>query len=140
MLEQVTFLLAVIGYAGLAAATVAAARGRLHPGFWRSVAAVIVLHVLLVWGVRYDWQFAQAVRNGYAGFVIFHAALAMICGSLAAPDPLARRLIVTAFAIVSAGAIGAVFRYDVVAIYRVPVLIAALGGTVGLIWARRPKR
>lgn len=119
MLEHVTFLLALIGYTGLTATAVVAAGGRLPVRFWRAVALVILLHVILVWTVRYEWRFSAAVRNGYGGFVAFHAALAMILASVGVKERRARVLVWTAFAIVSLGAIGAVFRYDVVAHYRV---------------------
>jgi hypothetical protein len=56
---------------------------------WRAVAVVIVVHVSMVWSYRYGWRFDLAVRNGYAGFAMFHTALAMIVASTAAR---ARRL------------------------------------------------
>jgi hypothetical protein len=139
MFEQVTFLLAMIGYAGLTATAVVSARGRVPAGLWRAVAAIIVAHVALVWAVRYEWQLAQAVRNGYGGFVVFHGALAIIVLSLATPDVVSRRLILAAFLIVSAGAVAAVFRYEVVAIYRVPVVLCALGGVIGIAAAYRAR-
>ena len=77
-LEHLTFLLAFVGYAGLTTTAVAAAHGRLSLGLWRATALVIVAHVILVWSVRYEWQLSAAVRNGYVGFAVFHAALAMI--------------------------------------------------------------
>jgi hypothetical protein len=87
---QLTFLLAIVGYAGLTATALLAAHGRMPVRFWRIVTLVIVAHVALVWTVRYEWRFALAVRNGYAGFVVFHAALAMIAGSLLASRRTAR--------------------------------------------------
>lgn len=132
MLEQITFGLAFIGYAGLTATAVIAAHGRLPMRFWRATAVVVVVHVLLVWLVRYEWQFAEATRNGYAGFLLFHGALAMIVASVLTAERSARVLVWTAFAVVSAGAVGAVFRYDIVAPYRVPVILTALAGTVAL--------
>jgi hypothetical protein len=132
MLERITFLLAVIGYAGLTTTALLAALRRLPVVFWRGVALVIVTHVVLVWMVRYDWQFASATRNGYVGFLAFHGALALIVASLFLGDRRARVLIWSAFAIVSLGALGAVFRYEVVAIYRAPVMLAAAVGAGGL--------
>jgi hypothetical protein len=133
---SVTFFLAMAGYVCLTAAAVGAVRQ--PPKFLIRVTAAIVLsHVLLVWSVHYDWSLTAATRNGYAGFVMFHAALAAIVGAMAAPEPLARRLIVAAFAIVSVGALGAVFRYDVVRIYRVPVIVCAAAGGIGVVRAAR---
>jgi hypothetical protein len=143
MLERGTFLLAVIGYAGLTATAVIAAHGRLPVRFWRAMALVILLHVWLVWTVRYEWRLAEAIRNGYVGFLAFHGALAMIMASVMVAERNARVLVWAAFAVVSLGAIGAVFRYDVVTVYRTPVILIALVGTVALIRAywlehRRP--
>lgn len=132
MIEFVTFLLAPIGYAGLTAVAVLAAHGRLPVALWRATAFVIVTHVSLVWHVRYDWQVSEATRNGYVGFVVFHGALLAILVSLGSAFALARRLIIAAFAAVTVGAVGATFRYEVVEIYRIPVLVCAAAGLLGL--------
>lgn len=131
-----TFLLAVIGYAGLTVSSILAGRGRLSPWFWRATAAVIVAHVALVWAIRYEWSWAQATRNGYAGAVIFHGALAVILVSLVVRASLAARLITVSFLVVSLGALGAVFRYGEVAPYRLIVISLAVVGVVGLIQSR----
>jgi hypothetical protein len=132
MAERFTFLLAVVGYAGLTVTALLAARGRLPVGLWRITAAIIVAHVTLVWSVRYGWSWAQATRHGYAGAVIFHGALLLVVTSVFAGNRTATRLIAVSFVVVTLGALGAVFRYDEVAVYR-PVVIglAAVGG-VGL--------
>ena len=137
MLEFITFLLAPIGYAGLTSTMVLSARGRWPSGLARVTAAIVVTHVFLVWHVRYEWQFSEATRNGYVGFVIFHAALAAMLTSLAVGVRIARRLVMAAFAAVSVGAIAATFRYDIVAHYRIPVLIIALTGIVSLAYGWR---
>jgi hypothetical protein len=123
-LEFITFLLALFGYAGLTAVTVMAAGGHVPTRLLRMTAAVIVVHVLMVWHVRYDW------RNGYAGFALFHGALAAILSSLVTSPPVARRLLTAAFLVVSLGAIAATFKYDVVRHYRVPVLLIAVTGII----------
>ena len=130
------FLLAVIGYAGLTVSAILAARGRVWPFLWRATAAVIVAHVALVWSIRYEWSWAQATRNGYAGAVIFHGALAVIVTSLFVRGALAARLIAASFVIVTLGALGAVFRYEDVARYRLIVISLAVVGVVGLIQSR----
>lgn len=140
-----TFLLAMVGYAGLTA-TVVAGLYRAHPRtFWRATAVVIVVHVAMVWSVRYGWDFALSVRNGYGGFVMFHGALAMIVASTVARERAAVLLVRLSFLVVSAGALGAVALYDVVAIYRLPVALCATAGTVALAhrlllprWRRAP--
>lgn len=139
-MEFITFLLAPIGYAGLTLTAVMAARGRLPRVFWRAVVLVIVTHVTLVWHVRYEWQFSEATRNGYPGFLLFHGALAAILASVVSGERAARMLIIGAFAVVTAGAIGATFRYEVVAMYRIPVLALAIAGAAGLLGAFRARR
>lgn len=134
MLVFVTFLLAIIGYAGLTAAAVAAAWGRLSLPPWRAVVAVIVTHVIMVWGVRYQWEFSEATRDGYGGFVLFHGALLAILASAVAPVHAARWLIWAAFLIVTLGAVAATFTEEVVGIYRIPVLLLAVTGLAGMVW------
>lgn len=138
MLEQLTFLLAPVGYAGLTVTAVA--YGRLPLLFWRATVLVIMAHVSLVWHVRYDWQFAQAARNGYAGFMLFHLALLMIIASAFARDALRRRLVWIAFGVVTLGALGAVFKYEIVARYRLPVIVCAVAGILALAHAYRRRR
>jgi hypothetical protein len=127
----ITFLLAFVGYATLAAAAVTAVV-RPRRGLIRVCAAIVLAHVVLVWRLRYDWQLAEATRNGPAGFVVFHTALAAILWATVAPDAWARRLIIAGFAIVTMGALGAVFRYDDVRSYRVPVIVCAVAGAAGI--------
>jgi len=128
VLEQLTFLLAPLGYAGLTASMISAVYRHTPLGLWRVTALVIVTHVGLVWHVRYAWQFNEATRNGYAGFAMFHTALLAIVVSTIVGEDLRRKLLVTAFLVVSLGASVAVYKYDVVAGYRFPVhAITAIG-------------
>ena len=127
-METLTFLLAMIGFAALAGSAVSAARGSLPRSLSAATASVVLVHVVLVWTFRYEGDIAQATRNGYAGFLIFHVALALIVAAPLLPPRPGRLATLVAFPIVCIGASGAVFRYDEVAIYRVPViLVAALG-------------
>lgn len=128
----ITFLLAILGYAGLTAVVALSARGGVPFRFWRGVAAVILVHVAMVWTYRYGGSFELAVRNGYGGFVMFHGALAMVLASTVTPEAVARRLIQVSFLIVTVGATAATFLYDVVAIYRIPVLVCAAVGVGAL--------
>jgi len=127
-IEFITFLLAPIGYVGLCANMGLTTQNRFNKKFLAMNAAIIVIHVFMVWSFRYGWSFAQATRNGYVGFLLFHGALLMIVGSLFVKTAMATRLIVIAFLVVSAGALGAVFRYEVVSLYRIPVILIALAG------------
>jgi hypothetical protein len=131
-LERLTFLLAVVGYAGLTTTAVLSAYGRFPARIWRAAAVAILVHVVLVWVVRYEGQLAQAIRNGYAGFLLFHAALILVAVSLTVPERHARQLVWIAFAIVTPGAIGAVFRYEAVTGYRNIVVAIAAVGVFGL--------
>jgi len=105
-----------------------ATKKQLNKKFMIATAAVIVVHVFMVWSFRYGWSFAQATRNGYVGFILFHGALSMIAAALFAKAKMATRLLVISFLVVSAGALGAVFRYDVVSPYRIPVILIAVVG------------
>jgi hypothetical protein len=140
MLELVTFLLAPIGYAGLTLTALKAARGAVPVILLRAVAVVILSHVVLVWVVRYEGQLSEATRHGYVGFVLFHTTLVAIIAAVFVREHIARRLIVAAFCIVTVGALGAVFRYDVVSMYRVPVIVCAVAGIAGLVRAYRLDR
>lgn len=129
----VTYLLAITGYVGLTYTAWATVNGRFSKPMWRLIAIVIVAHVVMVWMVRYSWKFDLAVRNGYLGFLLFHAALVIIVISTMVRDRLAHLLIHASFCVVTLGASGAVFLYDDVALYRIPVIVCALAGGYGLI-------
>ena len=133
-LEFLTFLLAPIGYAGLTTVTVMAAYGRMPTLLHRVTAAIIVTHVFMVWHVRYEWQFSEATRNGYGGFALFHGALLAIIASTVVPMRIAEKLLVAAFLTVTLGALVATSRYDVVRAYRIPVIVIAIAGVVGLVY------
>lgn len=141
ILEFVTFLSAMLGYGGLAVVVLSVGYGHVPKLPLKVLACVIAIHVLLVWTFRYEWQLSQATRNGYTGFIIFHTALVLIGISTVLRGRAAMILTNLAFLIVTVGAVGAVFRYEVVSIYRIPVVIfAGLGGfgLVRSISARRP--
>lgn len=129
----ITFLLAIVGYVGLTTVLLLSLRGAMPWMLWRIVAVVIVVHVAMVWTFRFHGDFSLAVRNGYAGFAMFHTALLVIVTSIFVQERIARRLIQVAFLIVTMGALGASFIYDVVAIYRIPVILCALAGGISLI-------
>ena len=127
-IETITFLAAIIGYAGLTANMVLVAASRHRRVYMLPVALIVFAHVLLVWQYRYEWEIAQATRNGYAGFLIFHTALLGILYAPLARDRDARRLVAFSFLVAAMGASGAVLRYDEVAVYRLPVFVCDLVG------------
>ncbi len=140
-IETITFLAAITGYAGLTANMVLVAADRHRPKHMTPVALIVFAHVLMVWQFRYDWEIAQATRNGYAGFVIFHAALLGILAAPLAGHPWAKRLVAFSFLVAAMGASGAVMRYDEVAVYRLPVFVCDLVGLSALAyWIFRRSR
>lgn len=127
-IEFITFLLAFTGYIGLAMNATLVATDRHSRYYMIPVALIVAVHVLMVWWFRYDWQFAQATRNGYAGFLLFHTALLSIIASPAAGRIWSARMVLFSFLVVTMGATGAVFRYEVVAMYRYPVILVGITG------------
>ena len=130
----ITFFFAVIGYTGLTITLLLSLKKNIPHLFWRIVSLIILIHVFMVWSYRYDWQFAVSVRNGYSGFLIFHTALLMILLSNFVKENIEKTLIRISFIVVTTGAVGAVFKYDVVAVYKILVLICAAVGSTGLLW------
>jgi len=132
-LTFITFFLAITGYCGLTIAILFSLQEKIPIQFWRIVSAIILLHVIMVWSFHYEGNFFTAVRNGYSGFIIFHSALLMIIVSNFVKRKLAILLVRISFIIVSIGAVGAVFRYDVVAVYKLPVIFFVLLVVVSVI-------
>lgn len=128
-----TFVLAILGYLGLTAVMLRSLWYPVPKRWWSVVVAVIFTHVVMVWMFRYDWQFELAVRNGYVGFVLFHTALLIMVGSSFVSERLMRVGIIIGFCVVSLGASGAVFRYEVVELYRIPVLGCAGFGILAML-------
>ena len=122
MTESLIFLGAFLAYTGLGISNTLTWRGRFDRRLAVFIAMIVTAHVYGVWSHRYDWQIDQATRNGYTGFLIFHTALIAINVAAVVNERAGIWLHRLAFTIVSMGAIGATFRYDVVAIYRIPVL------------------
>lgn len=131
-IASVTFFLAMLGYVGLTLAVLLAAVDRSPIWAARTAAPIILLHVALVWSFRYEWQMTQATRNGYLGFLIFHSALLLILASAFLRGCMGQTLPLLAFLAVTAGALGAVFRYEEVEVYRIPVILCAVAGFIGL--------
>ena len=131
-IETITFLAAIAGYAGLTANMALIAADRHRRQYMMPVALIVFAHVLMVWHFRYEWEITQATRNGYAGFVIFHAALLGILAAPLAGNRWARRLVACSFLVAAMGASGAVMRYDEVAVYRLPVFVCDLVGLSAL--------
>ncbi len=138
MLSQLTFPLAGVGFALLAVAGGLATMGKCPRWLVVLTAAVILTHVGFVWQFRYEWSFAQATRNGYFGFALFHTALLLlVIAALVSGIRAQRNLLFATFLIVCVGANGAVYRYDVVALYRIPVHAVTLAGIAFALWGLR---
>ena len=132
-LTFIIFLLAIIGYAGMTSVVLLSLNKPIPILLWRIIVVIIFAHVLLIWVHRYQMQFEAAIRNGYSGFIIFHSALLIILISTVVKQNTSRLLVRISFIIISAGAIGATFKYDIVSIYKIPVLLLAISGMFGLI-------
>jgi hypothetical protein len=130
--DLVTFGLAVCAYALLATVAIATLRQRRALGLRWAMAAVTVLHVVCVWLLRFGGSFAKAVEKGWAGAILFHAALALTVALPFLKPPWTTRAALSAYAIVSAGAVGAVFKYSFVAMFRGPVLAIFLSSLLAI--------
>jgi hypothetical protein len=124
--RSLVFGLAVAAYALLGASAVGHARGQWLRGVGISAFVIVSLHIVGVWWHRYDFELAQATRNGYGGFVLFHGAYIAMLVAAFAPIPVSRWCTYAAFVAVSAGAVSAVFRYEFVELFRYPVLAVAI--------------
>ncbi|MDO8548812.1 MAG: hypothetical protein Q7S39_01495 [Ignavibacteria bacterium] len=50
----ITFLLAIIGYSGLTTVILFSLRGKIPFLLWRTISAVILAHVVMVWAYHYN--------------------------------------------------------------------------------------
>lgn len=139
-LDHLTFGLAFAGYLLLAADTLLRVAGREHRTLTVVLALVVAAHVACVWGLRFEWQVERAVDGRLAGFVLFHGALLLIAVAPLTRGRAALGLLAAAFAIVSIGAIGAAFKYDVVAALQIPLLIACAATIASAAWLARRRR
>jgi hypothetical protein len=139
MSDIVTFSLAVFAYALLAASVVSGIAGRRTRAPAIGAATAALAHVGCVWALRFEWSAAEAVEKGVAGAILFHLALLTLVSAALVRPPWALRLGSLAFVIVSAGALGAVFKYDYVAPFRWPVVAVFVGAVASgtLIWRRQ---
>lgn len=119
--DNITFGLALIGYALLAADAARRFVGRRSPILTMLTAGVVFAHVLCVWAFRFDWSFAAMWHKSVFGFLLFHSALLLITAAVLVRGRPRDRLVILAFAIVCAGAIPAPFRYEEIAMLRLPV-------------------
>lgn len=137
-LHDAIFALAIAGYLLLGVCVVIQAANGLRPrvGRWLAalLAGIVLAHVLGVWGVRFGWSIEEALRKGWAGFLVFHTALALILAAPLVPPRWTAGLLDAAFPIVSAGAVGAVLKYDVVADYQYAVFGILLLATGFVAW------
>ena len=140
IVKSITFLLAMLGYGGLTVTLIFSRKGKIPFTFWRVVSLIILLHVFMIWTIHYEWNFSTAVRNGYSGFLIFHSSLLMILISTFVYKSIALILIRISSVVVTVGAVGAVFRYESVQSYKLPVIICALAIGVTLLVILNEKR
>lgn len=120
-MNLITFGLAFVAYLFLCTAALTRRRDLAI-----ATAVVAAAHVACVWIFR-------SPKFG-PGFVIFHAALAAI---LVAPFRWTGPLLLAALLVVTAGAIGATFKYPEVRILRFPVAAAFVAAVVRIRLRRR---
>jgi lipoprotein signal peptidase len=139
MADFVTFALAFVAYVLLGVSVVLSLRGYVTRRYTLAAAVVATAHVTLVWTLRYGGSLGAALDKGRLGFVIFHSALLIIIAASLMPQPVSAAFTWIAFPLVTAGAVGAAFKYDYVAGYRIPLLVtaAAVVGLGILAWRRR---
>lgn len=134
-----TFGLALIGYALLGADF--ARQHAMRASRWLSAATAVIVtaHVLCVWGLRFDWRLTDMLEKSLAGFLIFHSAFLLI---VITPFVQRTRRFVSslAFALVTAGALPAPFRYPELSLLALPIAAIALvcGGCAIASYRRRP--
>jgi hypothetical protein len=134
-----TFGLAMIGYGLLATDFVMLHLENSRRWLSYAAATVIVVHVLLVWGHRFDWSFDRMIAKSILGFFIFHTALLLVICSAILPSNRRLWVTTTAFALVTAGALPAPFRYPELSILMLP-MIGISTSAVGLVCVSRFKR
>jgi hypothetical protein len=136
--NAVTFGLAGAGYILLAKDTALRLAGRPWPALGVLTALIVLVHVALVWAFRFEWSFTKAWEKSPPAFLIFHSALLLILLAPLAAPPARDRLTWIAFAIVSAGALPAPFRYPELQLLAIPLLAAFIAVvTVFLVVRRR---
>tara|TARA_R110002094_G_scaffold101533_4_gene101487 strand:- start:539 stop:964 length:426 start_codon:yes stop_codon:yes gene_type:complete len=128
--DDVTFGLALIGYALLAVQFVCAHTKREARVLAIVTATVVVAHVACVWGLRFDWSLSAMLDKSLPGFVIFHSALLLILLAPAVRGANRAWVTTAAFALVTAGALPAPFRYPELSLLLLP-LVAIAATAVG---------
>ena len=136
----ITFALAYLGYVLLCVDVVLHASRRPLRLLTLAMVLVVVVHVGMVWGLRFGWSLEMALIKGWTGFIAFHVALVILIAASIVAEPWSGRLLLIAFPIVTLGAVVASFKYDFVAIYRWPLVIAALATTIIALSAWRSGR
>lgn len=138
--DELTFGLALAGYALLAGDAAARVLGRRWRALTVATAVVVAAHVACVWGLRFDWSLDRMLAKGWAGFLLFHSALAAVLAAVVLGEPWRTRLVMLAFAVVSAGALAAPFRYPELHWTAVPLFGIAFGAVAVVVVGRRLRR
>ena len=131
--DNITFGLALIGYALLAADAARRFVGRRSSILTMFTAGVVLAHVVCVWAFRFEWSFSRMWQKSIFGFLV-------IVASVLAHGRLRDRLVMAAFAIVCVGAIPAPFRYPEIEMLRLPVPAVFVVAVVWVLLQRRSRR
>lgn len=123
--DDLTFGLAVVGYALLAADFALEHRGRPLRGVGWSALGVVSAHVVCVWALRFHWSLQRMLDKSLAGFLLFHGALLLIVAARLAEGTRRRAITSAAFVLVTAGAVPAPLRYPELSLLTLPVFAIA---------------
>jgi hypothetical protein len=132
--DGVTFTLAALAYALLSASATVGLKSGGNRRLAALAALVAVAHVCCVWAFRYGWALEKAIARGYGGAVLFHGALALMLISPVLRSPWGIRATLVAWGLVSAGALGAVFRFESVAWLRAPIIAVFVLSAPAVVW------
>ncbi len=138
--DEVTFGLALIGFALLALDAAQRLRAHRSASLTRVTAVVVVSHVACVWAFRFGGSLAAMLDKGVPAFLVFHGALAFLLIATFVREPWRTRAVVFAFVVVCCGAVPAPFRYPELALLRLPVLAIAIAAIAFAASGRRAPR
>jgi hypothetical protein len=123
--DDVTFGLALIGYALLAIQFARVHAKRETRGLAIVTATVVTAHVACIWGLRFDWSLTLMLDKSLPGFAIFHTALLLILMAPLLRGKLCVLVTTAAFGLVTAGALPAPFRYPELSLLLLPLVAIA---------------
>lgn len=138
--DDLTFGLAIVGYALLAADFALEHRSGSHRSLGWLTLLVVFAHVVCVWAFRFEWSLQRMLDKSLAGFLLFHGALLAIVAARFSAGTRRRAITTGAFALVTAGAVPAPLRYPELSLLTLPVFAIAVGGIAVAVQGARRRR